>query len=242
MLLKLMAEQLSSLTTSSSSVDVSLLEWLSLLLAHILASITIKEEEGNGSLSLFAPSISLPSSDPAAELKAELDQKLEKLLRLSRKIKKRAEGKEGRKILPSKLSYLGDVSPLEIQAEIDRKVKKVQEVKRKLQKKLSEAKGDRRVELERKLTALSWSRLQKRVEVATGEGDDGDESPTRTSLCLCSQLVNRVTRGLTQLMVKLIEDGKLSVVPIIAKVSALTLLCNNSVKLSVKQLVYYNDI
>ena len=214
-----MAEQLSPLT-SSTGVDVSLLEWLSLLLAHILASITIKEEEGNGSLSLFAPSISLPSNDPAAELKAELDQKLEKLQRLSRKIKKRAERKEGRKaVLPSKLSYLGDVSPMEIQAEIDRKVKKVQEVKKKLQKKLSEAKGDRRVELERKLTALTWSRLQRRVEVATGDGDEGDESHTRSSLCLYSQLVSHVTRGLTQLMVKLIEDGKLSVVPIIAKVS-----------------------
>ena len=214
-----MAEQLSSLT-SSTGVDVSLLEWLSLLLAHILASITIKEEEGNGSLSLFAPSISLPSNDPAAELKAELDQKLEKLQRLSRKIKKRAERKEGRKpVLPSKLSYLGDVSPMEIQAEIDRKVKKVQEVKRKLQKKLSEAKGDRRVELERKLTALTWSRLQRRVEVATGDGDEGDESHTRSSLCLYSQLVSHVTQGLAQLMVKLIEDGKLSVVPIIAKVS-----------------------
>lgn len=222
MLLKLMAEHLSSLT-SSTGMDVSLLEWLSLLLAHILASITIKEEEGNSYLSLFAPSISLPSSDPAAELKAELDQKLEKLQRLSRKIRKRAEGKEGRKALPSKLSYLGDVSPLEIQAEIDKKVKKVQEVKKKLQKKLSEAKGDRRVELERKLTALSWSRLQRRVEVATGEGDEGEESHTRSSLCLYSQLVNNVTRGLTQLMIKLIEDGKLSVVPIIAKVSSMTL-------------------
>lgn len=207
-LLKLLDDCLSPLTSSPSittSVDVNLLQWLSLLITHILSSISLKQDEGSHDdfLSLFAPILTLPSVDPTNELLGDLDNKIDKLNRLSKKINKYTEAKATCAKLSQKLGFPKDWTTKEILSEIKKKTQKLQEAKSMVR---AIDDGDRPP-----AKHLTYKKSSKNRTRGNSLG-----------LSLSPQLVGRVTKGLAQLVVVLTRDGEWSIVPVISRVSVIT--------------------
>lgn len=246
-ILSLLAERLAPLTAilspshSESSppprVDGQLVHWLVLLVAHVLSSLTSPElgSENQNPLNLFTPSVIFTEESAAAELKADLDYKLERLHRRQEKLwraspepkdqpgKKEAadSGKRGVKMR----LLAGGKTSAELKAELDQKLHQFQRVCRKLSAGVGEGVAVKLSdEIRRRSAVTSPLAGQLRVEPSHRQQQQQQQQSSGSpregilKLELPQGLVMDVVRGLMQFLMGLCSRSEWEIVPVVCKV------------------------
>ena len=242
-ILCLLAERLAPLTAILSpthlqsspppTVDGQLVHWLVLLVAHVLSSLTSPElgSENQNPLNLFTPSVIFTEELAAAELKADLDYKLERLHRRQEKLwrsspeprdqpskKEAADG--GKRGVKMRLLTGGKTSA-ELKAELDQKLHQFQRVCRKLTGGSGEAAAVKISEESRRLSGVTSSLAgQLRSEPLHQQQQQPAGSPREgiLKLELPQDLVRDVVSGLMQFLTGLCTRSEWEIVPVVCKV------------------------
>ena len=247
-ILRLLAERLAPLTailspshsesSPSPTVDGQLVQWLVLLVAHVLSSLTSPElgSENQNPLNLFTPSVIFTEESAAAELKADLDYKLERLHRRQEKLwraspeprdqpgKKEASdsGKRGVKMR----LLAGGKTSAELKAELDQKLHQFQRVCRKLSAGVGEGMAVKLSDETRRRSAVT-SPLAGQLRVEPSHRQQQQQQQQQTSglpregilkLELPQGLVMDVVRGLMQFLMGLCSRSEWEIVPVVCKV------------------------
>lgn len=241
-ILGLLAERLAPLTAvlfhphsqssvPSPTVDGQLVHWLVLIVAHVLSSLSSPElgTENQNPLNLFTPSVIFTEELAAAELKADLDYKLERLHRRQERLWRtspepidppgKKEVADGRKRVVKIRQLTGGKTSAELKAELDQKLHQFQRVCKKLSAGSAEVavkrpEGGRRLST---ITAPIAGQLRRASEVQPQQ-PVGSPPEGILNLDLPQGLVTDVVSGLMQFLTGLCARGEWEIVPVVCKV------------------------
>ena len=242
-ILKLLAERLAPLTTVLSSshllssspppIDGQLIQWLVLLVAHVLSSLSSPElgSENQNPLNLFTPSVLFTEYLAATELKADLKYKLERIHRRQEKLGRaspeprdqpsKKEAADGGKRAGKIRLLTGGKSSAELKAELDQKLHQFQRMCKKLSTSSGEAVVVKASVESRRLSAGTPPLPgQSRSEPSQQQQQQPAGSPHEgiLKLELPQGLVLDVVSGLMQFLVGLCTRNEWEIVPVVCKV------------------------